>query len=50
MEVQQGSVLSPLLFNVLLDTVLMTSPLLKKFIEKGDLISFADDILAMAVD
>ena len=47
---QQGSVLSPLLFSVLLDTIEMTSPLLKKYIEKGDLIAFADDILVMAED
>lgn len=47
---QQGSVLSPLLFSVLLDTVLMTSEVLIKCIEKGDLIAFADDILVMAAD
>lgn len=39
--------MSPLLFNVFLETVLDTSPLFKKSIEAGNLICFADDILIM---
>jgi hypothetical protein len=48
--VQQGSVLSPLLFNVYLDWVINQNPVLKAAIENGQLIAFADDILLIGND
>ena len=44
----QGSVLSPLLFNVYLDNALQTDAILKKSIGSGNLWAFADDILLTA--
>jgi hypothetical protein len=48
--VQQGSVLSPLLFNIFLEYCLKDSPVLAKAIKDGKLITFADDILLICDD
>ena len=45
MGLPQGSVLSPVLFNVYLEEALGSSELLKKVRSRGDLLTFADDIL-----
>ena len=46
--VTQGGVLSPLLFNVYLEEILMANSVLKEAIAEGKLVAFADDILLMA--
>ena len=46
--VAQGSVLSPLLFNVFLDHALRISPVLNALIKRGELIAYADDIAVCA--
>ncbi len=48
--VAQGSVLSPLLFNVYLDEALRSSERLTQLIKRGDLIAYADDLYIYAQD
>ena len=48
MGLPQGSVLSPVLFNVYLEEALGSSELLKKVRSRGDLLAFADDMLLMS--
>ena len=44
----QESVISCQLFNTVLDDALISNEFFKSIIDKGSLISFADDILAIA--
>lgn len=44
--VAQGSVLAPLLFNLYLEDALASSALLQQMIKRGDLVVYADDIVA----
>ena len=46
--VAKGSLLSPSLFNVYLDTALQSSELLSQCIRRGELLAFADDIIFQA--
>ena len=48
MGLPQGSVLSPVLFNVYLEEALNSSELLKGMRRRGDLLAFADDMLVMS--
>ncbi len=48
MGLPQGSVLSPVLFNVYLEEALGSSELLKKVRSRGDLLAFADEMLIMS--
>jgi hypothetical protein len=41
----QGGKLNPFLFNIYLDSALVSSPYLKKLKEGGRLLAFADDLL-----
>ena len=41
----QGSVLSPLLFNIYLDEAIRSSAKLESLRKRGDLLAFADDML-----
>ena len=44
----QGSILSPVLFNVYLEEALKTSNKLEEVRKRGDLLAFADDMLVMS--
>jgi hypothetical protein len=48
MGLPQGSVLSPVLFNVYLEEALKTSRKLEEVRTRGDLLAFADDMLVMS--
>jgi hypothetical protein len=48
MGLPQGSVLSPVLFNVYLEEALKTSRKLEEVRSRGDLLAFADDMLVMS--
>ena len=45
--VVQGGVLSPMLFNVYLEEALDTTSKLREMISRGDLLTFADDMLIL---
>ena len=47
MGLPQGSILSPVLFNVYLEEALKTSQKLEEVRRRGDLLAFADDMLVM---
>ena len=47
MGLPQGSVLSPVLFNVYLEEALKSSTKLEALRKRGDLLAFADDMLVM---
>jgi hypothetical protein len=44
----QGSILSPVLFNVYLEEALKSSKKLEEVRSRGDLLAFADDMLVMS--
>ena len=48
MGLPQGSVLSPVLFNVYLEEAIRSSKKLEKVRSRGDLLAFADDMLVMS--
>jgi hypothetical protein len=48
MGLPQGSVLSPVLFNVYLEEALKSSSKLESVRKRGDLLAFADDMLVMS--
>jgi hypothetical protein len=48
MGLPQGSILSPVLFNVYLEEVLKSSNKLETVRKRGDLLAFADDMLVMS--
>ena len=48
MGLPQGSVLSPVLFNVYLEEAIMSSKKLDEIRSRGDLLAFADDMLVMS--
>ena len=48
MGLPQGSVLSPVLFNVYLEEALKSSRKLEEMRRIGDLLAFADDMLVMS--
>ncbi len=48
MGLPQGSVLSPVLFNVYLEEALNSSEVLKAMRRRGDLLAFSDDMLVMS--
>ena len=47
LDVVQGGVLSPMLFNIYLEEALGTTSKLREMVSKGDLLVFADDMLIM---
>jgi hypothetical protein len=48
MGLPQGSILSPVLFNVYLEEALKSSEKLEEVRRRGDLLAFADDMLVMS--
>ena len=48
MGLPQGSILSPVLFNVYLEEALKSSSKLEEVRKRGDLLAFADDMLVMS--
>jgi hypothetical protein len=48
MGLPQGSILSPVLFNVYLEEALKSSTKLEDVRRRGDLLAFADDMLVMS--
>jgi hypothetical protein len=48
MGLPQGSILSPVLFNVYLEEALKSSRKLEDLRRRGDLLAFADDMLVMS--
>ena len=48
MGLPQGSILSPVLFNVYLEEALKSSKKLEEVRRRGDLLAFADDMLVMS--
>ncbi len=48
MGLPQGSILSPVLFNVYLEEALKSSNKLEELRKRGDLLAFADDMLVMS--
>jgi retron-type reverse transcriptase len=48
MGLPQGSILSPVLFNVYLEEALKSSKKLEDMRRRGDLLAFADDMLVMS--
>ena len=48
MGLPQGSILSPVLFNVYLEEALESSRKLEDLRRRGDLLAFADDMLVMS--
>ena len=48
MGLPQGSILSPVLFNVYLEEALKTSKKLEEVRSRGDLLAFADEMLVMS--
>jgi hypothetical protein len=48
MGLPQGSVLSPVLFNVYLEEAIKSSKILEEVRSKGDLLAFADEMLVMS--
>ena len=48
MGLPQGSVLSPVLFNVYLEEAIKLSKKLDEVRSRGDLLAFADDMLVMS--
>ena len=48
MGLPQGSVLSPVLFNVYLEEAIKSSSKLEEVRLRGDLLAFADDMLVMS--
>ena len=48
MGLSQGSVLSPVLFNVYIEEAINSSAKLEEVRKRGDLLAFADDMLVMS--
>ena len=48
MGLPQGSVLSPVLFNVYLEEAIKSSIKLEEVRSRGDLLAFADDMIVMS--
>ena len=48
MDLPQGSILSPVLFNVYLEEALKSSRKLEEVRKRGDLLAFEDDMLVMS--